>query len=115
MGNNHHALDNVEDGSIIDVHPGTYTGRIRIRGTFVQGVTVRSQTPYMAKLRNNDTVITAYTHPDGVSGIRIEGFDIAHSGSDAGALVVHVDGGGHNEVRNITFKNNILHDSYIVR
>ena len=107
-----HALDNVEDGSIIDVHPGIYTGRIRIRGTFAQGVTVRSQPPYMAKLRNNGTVITVYTHPDGVSGIHIEGFDIAHSGSGAEALVVHVDGGGNNEVRNITFKNNILHDSY---
>jgi hypothetical protein len=107
-----HALDNVADGSVIDVHPGTYTGRIRIRGFFPIGVTVRSQTPYMAQLRHDDTVITAYSDPRGVSGITIEGFDIAHSGSGSGALVVHVDGGGFNEVKNITFKNNILHDSY---
>jgi hypothetical protein len=107
-----YALDSVEDGSVIDVHPGTYTGRIRIRGTFVTGVTVRSQIPYTAKLRNNDTVITAYSDPGGVRGITIEGFDIAHSGSGAGALVVHIDGGGNNDVTNITLKNNILHDSY---
>ncbi|MBW1749419.1 MAG: DUF1565 domain-containing protein [Deltaproteobacteria bacterium] len=107
-----HALDNAEDDSIIEVHPGTYTGRIRIRGTFPQGVTVRSKTPYKAKLRNNNTVITAYTHPDGVNGITIDSFDIAHSGSGSGALVVHVDGGGNDEVKNITFSNNVLHDSY---
>lgn len=107
-----HALDNVEDNSVIEVHPGIYTGRIRIRGTFPLGVMVRSQIPYRAKLRNSDTVITAYTHPDGVSGITLEGFDVAHSGSGSGALVVHVDGGGNNGVNNIVIKNNILHDSY---
>lgn len=107
-----HALDNVEDESVIEVHPGMYTGRIRIRGTFIKGVTVRSQVPYMAKLRHTGTVMTAYAHSGGVSGISIEGFDIAHSGGGSEALVVHVDGNGNNEVRNITFKNNILHDSY---
>lgn len=107
-----HALDSVADESIIEVHPGTYTGRIRIRGTFPIGVLVRSQIPYRAKLRNNDTVITAYSSSAGVNGITIEGFDIAHSGSESGALVVHIDGNGNNDVNNITVKNNILHDSY---
>lgn len=108
-----HALDSVEDGSVIEVHPGTYNGRIRIRGTFARGVTVRSQTPYQARLRNSGTVITAYADDArGVSGITLEGFDIAHSGSGAGALVVHIDGNGNNAVKNITLKNNILHDSY---
>lgn len=107
-----HALDNVADDSVIEVHPGTYSGRIRIRGTFPTGVLVRSQTPYRAKLRNSDRVITAYEHPDGVRGITLEGFDIAHSGSGAGALVVHIDGGGNNSVTDITLRNNILHDSY---
>ncbi len=107
-----HALGNVTDGSIIEVHPGTYTGRIRIRGAFPKGVLVRSQIPYRAKLRNSDTVITAYTSAAGVYGITIEGFDIAHSGNGAGALVVHIDGNGNNEISNITLKNNILHDSY---
>jgi hypothetical protein len=107
-----HALDNVPDASVIEVHPGTYYGRIRIRGTFAGGVTIRSQVPYQAKLRNNDRVITAYTDYRGVSGITLEGFDIAHSGDGSGALVVHIDGDGNNAVTNITLTNNILHDSY---
>lgn len=107
-----HALDSVPDDSIIEVHPGTYTGRIRIRGTFPKGVTVRSQPSYLARLRNNDRVITVYTDSRGATGITLEGFDIAHSGEGSAALVVHIDGGGNNAVSNITLRNNILHDSY---
>lgn len=107
-----HALDNVPDDSTILVRPGLYVGRIRVRGTFSQGVTVRSEVPYQAILENNERVITAYSHPDGVQGIDIEGFEIRHSGPGAGALVVHIDGGGDGSVSNITLRNNILHDSY---
>ncbi len=107
-----HALDSVPDSSLVLVRPGTYNGRIRIRGTFTKGVTVRSEIPYKAKLRHNDTVITAYQHGNGVRGIDLEGFDIAHTEVGSGALVVHIDGGGNKSVTNITLKNNILHDSY---
>lgn len=107
-----HALDSVPDGSVIEVHAGTYTGRIRIRGTFAQGVTVRSVPSYQARLRNNDRVITVYTDSRGATGITLEGFDIAHSGEGSAPLVVHIDGGGNNGVSNITLRNNILHDSY---
>jgi hypothetical protein len=105
-----HALDNVPGGSTILVRPGTYVGRVRLRGTFTQGVTVRSEVPYLARLRNNDRVITSY---DGCQGITLEGFDIAHSGSGAAPLVIHLDGGGGNsQVSHITVRNNVLHDSY---
>ncbi len=107
-----HALDSIPDDSLILVKPGTYEGRIRIRGTFPIGVTIRSENPYKALLRHSGTVITAYQDGRGVQGIRLEGFDIAHSGPGAGALVVHIDGGGDNNVTNITLSNNILHDSY---
>lgn len=40
------ALDHVPDGSTILVRAGTYYGRTRLRGTFTQGVTVRSETPF---------------------------------------------------------------------
>jgi hypothetical protein len=77
-----YALDHVPDGSTILVRAGDYYGRVRLQGTFVQGVTVRSETPYQARLRNdgNDRVITSY---DGCSGITLEGFDIAHTGSES--------------------------------
>ncbi len=106
------ALDNAEDGATILVNPGLYEGRVRIRGTFSTGVTVRSKTAYRARLRNDGPVITGYTHENGCRGITIEGFDIAHSGEGAGALVVHLDGGGTGAVSHITLRNNILHDSY---
>ena len=107
-----HGLDSVPDGSTILVRPGLYEGRIRIRGTFTQGVTVRSEVPYKAILQHNDRVITAYIHPNGVQGITIEGFEIRHDGPGAGALVIHIDGDGNGSVSDITLRNNIMHDSY---
>ncbi|NOZ93898.1 MAG: hypothetical protein GXP47_04025, partial [Acidobacteria bacterium] len=105
-----HALDSVQDGSLILVEPGTYTGRTHLRGHFAQGVTVRSSVRFRALLRNNDRVITTY---DGCSGITIQGFDIAHDGPGAGALVIHVDGGGSEGlVKDLIFRGNVLHDSY---
>ena len=52
------ALDRVPDGSLILVKAGTYTGRIRIRGNFRNGVTVRLETPYQARLRAAEAVLT---------------------------------------------------------
>lgn len=107
-----YALDRVPDNSLILVRPGTYTGRIRIRGTFAQGVTVRSEQPYQARLRASEAVLTVYNDNADIEGITIEGFDIAHSGAGAGALVVQIQDGFERETRRITLRNNILHDSY---
>jgi hypothetical protein len=107
-----YALDRARDGTVILVRPGTYSGRVNIRGSFTEGVIIRSQEPYKARLRNSGTVITAYAHTSGCQGITIEGFDIAHDGPGAGALVVHIDADGTGAVSNITVRNNILHDSY---
>lgn len=107
-----YALDRVPDGSLILVRPGTYTGRIRIRGQFAQGVTVRSELPYQARLRAAETVLTVYNDNANIEGISIEGFDIAHSGPGASALVVQIQDGFNRETRRITLRDNILHDSY---
>ncbi len=108
-----HALNNVSDNDLILVKAGTYNGRIRLQGTFTQGVTVRSETPYQAKLRHNDTVVTSFYG----QGITLEGFDIAHSGPGAGGLVIQIQDligqpGGSDFVSRITLRNNVLHDSY---
>jgi hypothetical protein len=109
-----HALDSVEDGSVILVRPGLYTGRVRIRGWFEQGVTVRSEIPYQAQLRADETVLTIFE----AQGISIEGFDVAHLSPAASDIVVQIQdttddiAGGERYTNNITLRNNILHDSY---
>ena len=50
-----HGLDSVPDDSTILVRPGTYSGRVALRGTFGQGVTVRSEMPCRALVRHTDT------------------------------------------------------------
>ncbi|MBW2260695.1 MAG: hypothetical protein JRG91_01885 [Deltaproteobacteria bacterium] len=107
-----HALDTVADGSTILVSPGLYEGRVRLRGSFDEGVVVRSAEPYRARLRHTETVVTAYTTSSGCHGITMEGFDIAHSGPGAGALVFHIDADGSGAVYDITLRGNVLHDSY---
>jgi MYXO-CTERM domain-containing protein len=108
-----HALNNVPDTSTILVRPGTYNGRVRLRGTFAQGVIVQSEVPYQARLRHNETVVTCFYG----QGITLEGFDIAHDGPGAGALVIQIqdlidEPGGPDIVSRIVLRNNILHDSY---
>jgi hypothetical protein len=106
------ALVSVPDGSLVLVRPGTYTGAIRLIGGFVQGVTIRSEVPYLARLRNGDRVINTNDCAP-CRGITIEGFDIAHSGPGASPLVVHIDGlGAVGRVTNLTLRNNVLHDSF---
>lgn len=103
-----HAITHVPDGSTILVRPGTYNGRVNLRGSFMQGVVVRSEFPYLAALRNTDRVVTIYEG----QGITLEGFDIAHTGAGAAPLVVHIDGAGNGAVSRITVRNNVLHDSH---
>jgi hypothetical protein len=108
-----HALDSVPDGSTIIVRPGDYFGRVQLRGRFTQGVFVRSEVPYQARLRNDSTVVTCFYG----QGITLEGFDIAHSGPGAGALVIQIqdlidEPGGADYVSRITLRDNVLHDSY---
>jgi hypothetical protein len=105
-----HAVQQVPDGALILVGAGEYFGRIDLDCDFTAGITVRSEIPYSARLRNNDRVIVTYA---GCRGLTLEGFDVAHSGAGSGALVIHIDGGGSpGNVENITLRNNILHDSY---
>ncbi|TDI46449.1 MAG: hypothetical protein E2P02_04980 [Acidobacteria bacterium] len=107
------ALDTVADASTILVRHGTYFGRVRLRGTFANGVTVRSEIPYQARLRYHATVVTCFYG----RGITLEGFDIAHDGPGASGLVIQVQNlldepGGSDFVGRITFRDNVLHDSF---
>ncbi|MCP4592797.1 MAG: hypothetical protein GY842_18845, partial [bacterium] len=109
-----HAVDSVSDESLILVRAGLYEGRVRLRQQFANGITVRSETPYQARLRHSGTVVTSYTG----QGITLEGFDIAHSGPGAGALVIQIQDllgatpGAEPRVSRITLRNNVIHDSH---
>lgn len=65
---------------------GTYNGRVDLRGRFAAGVVVRSEVPYQARLRHHGTVVTCFYG----QGIALQGFDVAHDGPGAGALVVQI-------------------------
>lgn len=111
-----YAIDHVPDDSTIIVKPGQYNGEVQLDQAFVQGVTIRSETPYQARLRHSSTVIKCFYGKH----ITLEGFDIAHSGPGAGALVIQIQdllgaqpGCADGDcVSRITLRNNILHDSY---
>lgn len=112
-----HAVDEVPDGSLVLVAPGDYDGRVDLDQQFPAGITIRSAVPYEARLRHTGTVIRCYY---GV-GLTVEGFDVAHTGPGADALVIQVQDllgaypggdGGDPVVSRITFRNNVLHDSF---
>jgi hypothetical protein len=103
------AVTRVADGSTILVRPGEYYGLTKIDRKFAAGITVRSEQPYQARLRNNGPALRCFYG----TGITVEGFDIAHSGPGASALVVQIqDVNGDGGCSRITLRNNILHDSY---
>ncbi|MCB0033157.1 MAG: hypothetical protein KDE51_04030, partial [Anaerolineales bacterium] len=109
-----HAVNNVPDGAIILVRPGLYDGRVDLNGIFPEGITIRSEIPYQARLRHDDTVILCSL----AQGITIEGFDVAHNGPGAQRYVVQIQDfltdatAGEQSVTRITLRNNIFHDSY---
>lgn len=107
-----YALDRAASGDLVLVAAGRYDGRIRIRGRFDPPVTIRSAEPYRAQLRHNATVLTVYSDAVGVDGVVIEGFDIAHDGPGAGGLVIQLQSLGGQPTRNVTLRDNLIHDSW---
>ncbi len=100
-----YAIDQVSDGATIQVGAGTYNGEVKLDQQFISGITIRSTSPYKARLRhNNGAVVKCFT----CRGVTFEGFDIAHSASNTGALVVQIQ---TTAVSNVTLRNNIIHDS----
>ena len=100
------AMKHVEDdGSVIKVKPGLYTGKIGIGRHFKNGLVIQAEEPYRTMLRNNKLVLYFFN----ASNIVFRGFDIAHSGSPANVLVMQITGGN---THHITLEDNIIHDSY---
>jgi hypothetical protein len=104
-----HAVHEVPDGSVVLVAPGVYDGEVALRRQFSEGIVVRSQVPYQARLEYDHTVVTCYT----CAGITLESFEIAHDGEGAARYVIQiqdVEGDGEGGQR-VVLRNNIIHDS----
>ena len=111
------AVNMIPDGALVLVRPGTYNGRVRLDGgspgrVFPQGIVVRSEVAYQARLRHTGTVVICFYG----KGITLEGFDIAHSTPTTAGLVIQIQDlrgapGGGDAVSRITIRNNVIHDS----
>lgn len=106
------ALLAVPDGSLLLVRPGDIHHRVRLVGNFTQGVTIRSEVPYQARIIHDRLAVACFHTNRGCSGITLEGFEIRHASREAQPLVIQIDGGGSDQVRNITLRDNIIHDSF---
>lgn len=106
------ALLAVPDGSVLLVRPGDIHHRVRLVGNFTQGVTIRSEEPYQARIIHDQLAVSCFHTQRGCSGITLEGFEIRHASREAGPLIIQIDGGGSDQVRNITLRDNIIHNSF---
>ena len=104
-----YALTVIPDGSTLIVTAGVYTENIKISKTFDNGLLLKSEIPYQAKITSNQRVLALVKE---ASNITIEGFEITHNTPSAKPLVIHIDGWGRHSVNNINLRNNIIHDSY---
>lgn len=114
-----HAINHVDDNSLILVKPGTYDQQVSLNREFSQGIVIRSEVPYQAKLRyNNGAVVKGFLGRN----ITMEGFDIAHDPGNSGPVVIQIQDllgsssgpgadGSDPVVENIRLRNNIIHDS----
>jgi len=87
---------------------GIYNGITDLSERFSAPITFKAVNPYKAVLQNNNTVIKL----SGVKNVIFDGFEIRHSSATSGAFLVYGSMSGSVWAENITFRNNILHDSY---
>jgi hypothetical protein len=104
-----YALSVIPDGNTLIVKNGTYLESVKISKAFNKGLLLKAETPYHAKLTNNKRVLALIKN---ATNITIEGFEITHNSAQAKPLVVHIDGWGQKNLKHITLRNNIIHDSY---
>ena len=105
-----HAAASAPEGCTVWFAPGVYSGEQRITRRATDPIVFRASVPYQARLEAMDSAINL----DGAAGLTFVGFEITHSGDGAGALVVsiHSDGSTGVWAERITFRDNVIHDSY---
>lgn len=104
-----HAVATVPDaGCTVWVKSGTYHGATDLERRFNVPTTFKAVKPYEAVLVHSSTVVEF----DGVRNMVFEGFQFQHSGPGSSNYVVILDRRDDIWSENVTFRNNIFHDSY---
>lgn len=95
-------------GCTVWVKDGLYTGFNRIERRFATPIVFKAANAYRAVLENSGLVVQVR----GGRNLVFEGFEFRHSGPGANVLVVELQRRDHLWAENITFRNNIFHDSF---
>lgn len=104
-----YAIAQVPDNAcVITVKPGLYKGIQEVKRRFTTRTTVRADIAYKSTLENYGAVLSV----SGARNITFSGFEFRHAGPGSDVLVVEVRRSGNTWAENITFQNNIFHDSY---
>lgn len=105
-----YASQSVPDGPcIVWFKDGLYTNLNSLTRRFTSPVTFKAVNPYRAIFERDGTVVEL----DGVYNMLFEGFVFRHAGPEASRHVVIMDRrNGNIWTENVTFRNNIFHDSY---
>lgn len=93
---------------VVSFADGVYTGPNSLYERFATPTTFRATNAYRAILQNNAVAVGLF----GARNMIFEGFEFRHSGPGAGGLVVQVQQDGTNWSEQITFRNNVFHDSW---
>jgi len=99
-----------DDGCTVSFAVGVYQGSNNLKRRFDTPTAFTSATQYRAVLEHDGTVLDI----DGGRNITIEGFELRHTGPETpgSAYVAIVDRRDDTWSEDITFRDNIFHDSY---
>lgn len=104
-----HAAANVPDSNCtVWFKDGTYVGDNVLSERLTTPTTFAALHPYKAILQHEGLVVSL----NGILNMIFEGFEFRHSGTGPHPYVVKVDRADDIWSENITFRNNIFHDSY---
>lgn len=104
-----HASENVPDkGCIVWFKPGVYLGENKLEQRFSIPTLFKSEQAYKAVLEHKGSPLKI----NGGKNLVFEGFEIRHSGPGSDIIVIQVQRSQENWSEDITFRNNIIHDSY---
>lgn len=104
-----HAAESIPDlGCIVWFKPGTYTGQSKLEQRFSLPAVFIAEQPYQSIIEHDASPLKI----NGGMNLVFEGFEFRHSGPNAGVIVIQVQRSSEHWAERITFRNNIIHDSY---